>query len=961
MIRPAVLALALAGMSLGAVAAAAEEPVSFNRDIRPLLAKNCVSCHGGVKHAGEVSFIFRKDLLGKGKSGEVVVVPGKPEASELIRRIKSRDPDERMPPPEEHPQALDNSQIALLERWIREGANWQEHWAYTPPVLAPLPVVQDKAWAKQPLDAFVLAPIEAQNLRPAPAAAPREWLRRVSLDLTGLPPTLAEWDEFSAAAGKDPEQAMAGAVDRLLASPAYGERWAAVWLDLARFSDTMGYEKDPARTIWPFRDWVIRAFNADLPFDQFTIKQLAGDLVENPEPGDLVATAFHRNTQNNDEGGTDDEQFRIEAVKDRVSTTWTAWQGTTFACVQCHAHPYEPIAHDEYYRFMALFDNSEDADLTSDYPRTKVSNDPQRQLDAQRLETAVTELRQAINAEGLAQVRKIDGWQVLKPATAKSSGPEGVLEIDPDGMVRKAGTHPNEVTYTLSAPASSFGVLRLETFPDQDKPEEWLGFGAVVSKLDVELVAADGTRKPVEFREVVADFLAGPFDPNDSLRGGAGGFGEYPMTRGPRSGYFIAKEPVVAGAGDLLEIRILQQANCNADFMACHLAKFRFGLASDPRAVSFAASPERRARWAQWEKQKKSYDAIPGTTIPVMREREDAARRETRVFARGNPLTRGKLVTPGIPELFGGSATAPPMTRLDMAEWLVGERNPLSARVLANRLWAEMFGVGIVETQEDFGSAGTAPSNQPLLDHLALRLKDTHSWHIKAFLREIALSATYRQTAAGDPKLIERDKANRLLARGPRQRLTAEMVRDQALLVSGMLSSRAGGPPVFPPQPDGIWKSVYNGANWKASEGEDRYRRGIYTYRKRTSGYPALLIFDAPTGDICTPRRIATNTPLQALNTLNDPAQIEFAQGLAMRMAGAGPEVAAQLAFGYRLLMLAPPSTEVLGTLERLHADGLAAYQAGEADPAHLGASGEQAALVLVANTLLNMDAAMNR
>jgi hypothetical protein len=959
MIRPTVLFLA--ATFLGAVAGAAEEPVSFNRDIRPLLAKNCVSCHGGVKHAGEVSFIFRKDMLGKGKSGETVVVPGKPEASELIRRIKSSDPDERMPPPEEHPQALDKNQIALLERWIREGAKWQEHWAYTPPVAAPLPVVQDRAWPKQPLDALVLAGIEAQKLRPAPAAAPHEWLRRVTLDLTGLPPTLAEWDEFNAAAAKDTEGAMAGAVDRLLASPAYGERWAALWLDLARFSDTMGYEKDPARTIWPFRDWVIHAFNADLPFDKFTIKQLAGDLLEDPEPGDLIATAFHRNTQNNDEGGTDDEQFRIEAVKDRVSTTWTAWQGTTFACVQCHAHPYEPIAHDEYYRFMALFDNSEDADLTSDYPRTKVSADPQRQLDAQRLETAVTKLRQAINAEGLAQVRKIDGWQVLKPTTAKSSGPEGVLEIDVDGMVRKAGTHPNEVTYTLSAPAVSFGVLRLETFPEQDKPEEWLGFGAVVSKLDVELVAADGTRKPVAFREVVADFLSGPFDPNDSLRGGAGGFGDYPMTRGPRTGYFIPSEPVVAMPGDVLEIRILQQANCNADFIACHLVKFRFGVAADPRAAAFAASAERRARWAELEKQKKSYDAIPGMTIPVMREREAAARRETRVFARGNRLTREKLVAPGIPELFGGSAAGPPMTRLDMAEWLVGERNPLSARVMANRLWAEMFGVGIVETQEDFGSAGTVPSNQPLLDHLALRLKDTHSWHIKAFLREIALSATYRQTAAGDPKLIERDKANRLLARGPRQRLTAEMVRDQALLVSGMLSSKVSGPPVFPPQPEGIWKSVYNGANWKTSEGEDRYRRGIYTYRKRTSGYPALLVFDAPTGDICTPRRIATNTPLQALNTLNDPAQIEFAQGLAKRMAAAGPELADQLAHGYRLLMLAAPSTEVLGTLERLHADGLAAYQAGEADPALLGASAGQAALVLVANTLLNMDAVMNR
>jgi hypothetical protein len=547
------------------------------------------------------------------------------------------------------------------------------------------------------------------------------------------------------------------------------------------------------------------------------------------------------------------------------------------------------------------------------------------------------------------------------PASAKSSGPEGILEIGADGVVRKVGTHPNEVTFTLSAPAASFGVLRLETFPEQDKPEEWLGSGAVVSKLDAEVVAPDGTRKAVAFREVVADFLAGPSDPNESLRAGAGGFGDYPMTRGPRTGYFIPNEPVVANPGDVLEIRILQQANCNADFIACHLAKFRFSLAADPRAAVFAASPERRARWAEWEKQKKSYDAIPGMSIPVMREREDAARRETRVFVRGNRLTRDKRVSAGIPDLFGGSAAAAPMTRLDLARWLVGGQNPLAARVLANRLWAEMFGVGIVETQEDFGSAGTAPSNPALLDHLALRLKDTHGWHLKPFLREIALSATYRQSAATDPKLIEGDRANRLLARGPRQRLTAEMVRDQALLVAGMLSPKMAGPPVFPPQPEGIWKSVYNGASWKTSDGEDRYRRAIYTYRKRTSGYPALLVFDAPTGDICTPRRVATNTPLQALNTLNDPAQIEFAQGLAKRMAAAGPELATQLALGYRLLMLEAPSTEVLASLQRLHADGLAAYQAGEADPAALAPSAGQAALVLVANTLLNMDAAMNR
>jgi hypothetical protein len=946
---------------LGADAVAADPPVDFNCDIRPLLAKNCVSCHGGVKHAGEVSFIFPAGLLGKGKSGEVVVVPGKPEASELIRRIKSSNPKERMPPPEEHPQPLDPKQIALLERWVREGAVWQDHWAYTPPVAAPLPPVIAKDWPKQPLDHFVLAGIEARKLHPSPAASSRAWLRRASLDLTGLPPTLAEWDEFNAAASNNLDGAMAAAADRLLASPAYGERWAAVWLDLARYSDTLGYEKDPNRTIWPFRDWVIRAFNADMPFDQFTIKQLAGDLLDVSEPGDLVATAFHRNTQTNDEGGTDDEQFRLEAVKDRIATTWTTWQGTTFGCVQCHAHPYDPIAHDEYYSFMALFDNSEDVDLTSDFPRTKVADDPQRQLDAQQLEKEITRVRGELNAAGLAEVGKIGGWVPVIPNSAKSSAPDGSLEIAASGEVSKRGTHPNDVTFTLVAPGGSFGVVRLEILPEQDKPEEWQGFGAVVSKFEVDLVGADGTRKPVGFREVIADFLVGPFDPNDSLRGGAEGFGEYPMTRRPRTGYFIPNEPIVAAPGDLLEVRLIQQADCNASFIACHLPRFKLALAADPRAASFAASPQRRAGWGELDKLKKSYAGIPGMTIPVMREFDAAARRDTRVFVRGNHLTRGKLVTPGIPAVFGPAPGAAPMNRLDLARWLVGPRNPLTARVMANRLWAELFATGIVETQEDFGSAGTLPSNQLLLDHLALRLRDTHGWHLKPFLRELVLSATYRQSAAAAAELLEMDPGNRILARGPRQRLTAEMVRDQGLLAAGQLDARQFGPPVFPPQPEGIWKSVYSGASWKTSEGGDRYRRALYTYRKRTSGYPALLVFDAPTGDLCTPRRIATNTPLQALNTLNDPAQIEFAQGLARRMAGAGADLSAQLAFGHRVLTLEDPPAAVLETLRALHADALAAYQAGDADPVGLASSAEQAALVVVANTLLNMDAVLNR
>lgn len=942
-------------------AARAEAPVDFSRDIRPLLARNCTTCHGGVKQAGGISFIFREDVLGSGESGETVVVPGDPDASSLIRRIRSTDPAEKMPPPREHPQGLAPGQIALLERWVREGAVWEEHWAFTPPRPQALPPVTETTWPKNGLDTLVLARLETENLAPNPAASPHQWLRRVSLDLTGLPPTLEEWLDFKSAAEADGEAAMAAVVDRLLASPHYGERWASVWLDLARYSDTLGFEKDPHRDIWPYRDWVIQAFTQDMPYDQFTAKQLAGDLLPNPEPGDFIATAFHRNTQTNDEGGTDDEEYRMEAVMDRVGTTWATWQGTTFTCVQCHAHPYDPIPHRDYYRFTALFNNSEDVDLTSDFPRTKVARDPGQQAEAQRLERSIQVLRGKINEEAYAESQKITAWRSFVPETARSSGPRGTLAVDNTGLITTGGTHPNQVVFTLSGPAASFGAIRLDTFPNQEDPKEWHGFGAVASKLEAEIVAPDGSRRTVTFREVVADYLAGPFDPNDSLRDGPPGFGEYPMTKKTRQAVFVPDEPIHARDSESLEIRLHQQATSNAGQMACHLTRFRLSLTDDPRLIDFTATPQRQARWTEWRNKRSAYQAINGLTIPTMRERSKSARRDTRVFLRGNRLTLDEQVSPGVPELFGGTAGDVPMDRLSMAQWLTGDANPLTARVLANRLWAEFFGIGIVETQEDFGSAGLPPSHQPLLDYLALRLKDRHRWHIKPFLRELALSATYRQSAVATLENHARDSKNQLLARGPRQRLTAEMVRDQALLVSGLLSRKLFGEPVFPPQPEGIWNSVYSGATWKTSEGEDRYRRALYTYRKRTSGYPALLTFDAPTGDICTTRRIPTNTPLQALNTLNDPAQIEFAQALAERMARADADPAKQLHHGFFLLTLEDPGDDALNTLTSLYADALAVFEGGEADATLLAPGPAQAALTLVANTLLNMDAVLIR
>lgn len=500
--------------ALGLVATAAAAEISFNRDIRPILTKNCTTCHGGVKKAGGVSFLFREDLLGRGDSGRRLVTPGQPDESELIRRIRTRDPLDRMPPPDHHPEPLADADVALLSAWIEQGAEWQDHWAYEPPSPQPVPTVSDPSWPRQPLDHWILARLDQEGLAPATEADPVEWLRRVCLDLTGLPPTPAQLADFQQRRRRDPAAARADFVDRLLASPAYGERWASMWLDLARYSDTYGFEKDPHRTIWPYRDWVIDAFNADMPYDQFTIRQLAGDLLEHPDP---IATAFHRNTQNNTEGGSDDEEFRMAAVIDRVNTTWTTWNATTFGCVQCHDHPYDPIPHRDYYRFLDFFNQSEDADLNDDWPKTKVAENPAHQAEITDLERQIRELRREQNQSLRQAAERVASWQVLRFSQTIAQPDTGQLHQRDDGVVVSSGTIPTHSEYRLESEARPIAALRIEIFPEQDDPVEWRGTGAVISQIEAKLVDADGSERPIPLADVAADFLAGPFDPRDSL------------------------------------------------------------------------------------------------------------------------------------------------------------------------------------------------------------------------------------------------------------------------------------------------------------------------------------------------------------------------------------------------------------------------------------------------------------
>jgi len=986
-------------MAAGWVHAATVGAVSFDRDVRLLLNTHCTACHGGVKKAGGLSFLARETAVAEGDSGMPAIVPGSPEDSELLRRVTSSAEDERMPPGG-HGRSLTADEIDVLRRWIAAGAPWKAHWSFETPVDPPLPAVNDDAWPRAPLDAFVAARLAAEGLRPTPQAAPAEWLRRVSLDLVGLPPSVEEFDGFLADGGSSADPAIARAararqVDRLLASPHFGERWASVWLDLARYADTLGFEKDSARTVWPWRDWVIRAFNDDMPFDRFTVRQLAGDLLPDATADDYLATAFHRNTLSNDEGGTDDEEFRMAAVIDRVNTTWTAWQGTTFGCVQCHSHPYDPYPHDAYYRFLAYFNETQDRDLTSDFPTLPVPDDSPGRQALPGLLRSFEGNRRGLNDDA-ASLARSGPWRPVTVVTATATTAEGRLTALADGRVKAGGTLPIGVRYDIdvdlppgvtairldialdcgrdeAAPPERGTVLSHVTIevppPAEDVPPDPSRPGSTPPGADPAAKPAPPKPTPVAIAEVFADTLDGPFDPEATLNPDDGGFGAYPTMDRPRWCVLALAEPEKVAAGGRVRIGILQSARANAFVQACPLREARITASVAAEWTRLVRDESRRRRRDQLAADRQALAKLSGARVPVLRQIDRGLQRRTHVFVRGNRMDCGAAVEPGIPIVVGPPATMP-TDRLGMAEWLVGDSNPLAARVLANRLWAEMFGTGIVETLEDFGSSGQRPSHPELLDHLAVRLKHVHKWSVKAFLREIATSATYGQSAAAPAVLITRDPRNRLLARGPRNRLAAEMVRDQALVWSGLFAPALFGPPVFPPQPDGIWKTVYNGSTWTTSDGANRFRRSIYTFVKRTAGYPAMLAFDAPSRDTCSARRIPTNTPLQPLVTLNDPMFIELASGMARRMHAAAESPREQIAFGCRLLTLSVPPAAMVDELASLHATARQTIAPAAPGAAAPGSAEEGAkatlqadldALGIVATAILNLDRSLVR
>lgn len=924
------------------------ETIDFNEHIRPIFNSHCVACHGGVKQAGDLSFVYRDKVL---PPDGWVVEPGEPDDSIVMERITTDDESVIMPPAE-HGPPLPDHEVQLIRRWIEQGAKWGEHWAYEKPQPPAVPDVANVDWCRQATDRFILAKLEEEGIAPAEDEVPTRWLRRVSLDLIGLPPTPAEVAAFESAIETQQEHAYEEAVDRLLNRPAFGERWASVWLDQIRYADSKGLGLDAPRKAWKYRDWVIDAFNRDMPYDEFTVRQIAGDLLPNPTIEDYIATAAQRLTQSNEEGGTDDEEFRIEAILDRVNTTWQVWQGVTFGCVQCHSHPYDPFEHDEYYKFAAFFNNTADSDLDEDWPVLKVPVDSAHYDQAAKLDSQIRPLQRNIWSQEYELLSDDTRW---KPLTDLEASTNKATKVDVETVgdhdeFHTVGTVARNTDITLRSPlpdsVDSLTAIRFTGMPlDPEKAVSDSEWGFVLSHVDAKLIPADGGEPtPIEFADVISDEPDPFHDPNGSLNEKSNhGFAAYTRIHYPRSAAFLLKEPLDVSEGSQIEFTIKHRVYMLSAFSLVtrrgHLA-----VSSDPDFQGLLNDESLQAQRKELAELKSRRNKIESTTVPILAERESHLARPSHVFIRGLFLTKDKQVQPDTPQSFPPLSAGDQPPRLALARWLVSDENPLTARVAVNRVWAQLFGIGLVATEEDFGSSGEAPSHPELLDDLALRFKDTHQWKFKPLIRELVLSRTYRQSSVVREDLKDVDPANRFFARGPRHRLDAETVRDQALAISGLLSDEMHGPPVHPPIPDGVWTPFAAWDKWNTAKVDDgdRYRRSLYTYTKRSIPFPMFAAFDAPSREFCTPRRLRSNTPVQALMTLNDQTFAECASAFAAHMRTLADEPSEQIRLGFVRATCREPSADELDELVGLH------QQLGELE------TGDP--LSMVANVLLNLD-----
>ena len=971
--------------------------VSFNDQIRPLLSNRCYRCHGPDEEDRKAKLrLDTREGAMKEKGGFSAIVPGNIEDSELIFRIVTDDEDEMMPPPGKG-ERFSREEIDLFKQWIKEGAEYEVHWSYTKPVRPEVPVIEESVMkVRSPIDAFILDRLKKEGLSPGKEADRYTLIRRVSLDLTGLPPTKEEVDAFISDKSADAYEKL---VDRLLAKPAFGEHWARMWLDLARYADSAGYADDPGRTIWAYRDWVIRAFNANMPFDQFTIEQIAGDLLPNPTEDQLIATAFHRNTKTNNEGGTSDEEFRNAAVVDRVNTTMATWMGTTAACAQCHTHKYDPITHAEYFSMFAIFNQSEDADRRNEAPIIQVMGDRNKeQAHALAAEIAKLEkeITQQVNpapkvfAKWEADLKAAAGrWQVLSPKTMTSSS-GATFKEGSDGSVlvsgKTAGT--DDYTITASTKLKKITAIKIEALAYDKLGSGGPGRNGNFVINEIELGA--GSSKAA-FSNATSTYDQSQFGAASAIDGNAGKDSGWAVGGALGRDHHLAVELAKPLTGGEVTLKLLQRYPNHA------LGRFRISVTDAPgpsvalpdSLVAILKKPEAQRTDAEkatvlslYQKTnpealalnqkladlKKQLEAVkPLTTVPIMRELPKAKHRKTHIQLRGSYLSLGEAVGPGVPKVFGSLPEGVNPDRLAMAKWLVDRENPLTARVVANRFWENLFGVGIVLTSEEFGSQGERPSHHELLDWLAIEFMDG-GWDVKKFLRLLVRSSAYRQNSHVTDDMAARDPDNRLVARGPRVRLSAEMIRDQALAVSGLLSSKMYGAPVRPPQPNlGLRAAFGGGTDWQTSTGEDKFRRGLYTSWRRSSPYPSMATFGAPNREVCTVRRGTTNTPLQALVTLNDPVYIEAAQALARRMAAHQGSIADRIKLGFRLTLARPPKEVESARLIALYDSTRTKYAADKKlakematnpiGPIPVGGDVvELASLTVVANILLNLD-----
>ncbi len=1017
-------AVVIALVSFASPARATEPKVDFNRDIRPIFSDTCFTCHGpdDAKRKSGLRLDLKDQAFKPAKSGKVAIVPGDPAKSEIIRRLTTTDEDDRMPPAKIG-KIISPEQVAIVKKWIEQGAPYQGHWAFTPPVRPALPELKNKAWGRNEIDAFILAKLESAGLSPTAEADKHTLIRRVTLDLTGLPPTPEETAAFIADTSPTAYEKV---VDRLLASPRYGERMAMNWLDGARYADSHGYQADWERYQWRWREWVIEAFNKNQPFDQFTIDQLAGDLRPNATLEQKLATGFHRNHRMNTEGGTIPEEWRTEYVIDRVDTTGMVWLGLTLGCARCHDHKYDPITQKEFYQLFAIFNNNAEsgkgAEKAGNHEPSMPAPRPEdlvrlKELDGQiaAAERGVREKEQKLPEllarwESSPDSRKPGvGWTTAD-LTGLKSGPGSQLTKRTDKSIfvtkKNASTDPPSDEYTVSfkAEPGSLSAIRLEALSDDALPGKGPGRSANGNFVMTDFaVSIDG--KPAKIASGSADFsqekypVANAFD-TDKI---GTGWAIHPNGGVSHQAIFAFDKPIASAKPMMVTVTM----EFKSRFPKHALGRFRLSTTDSSAPHEAAGTPasvvailntpadKRNEKQrndlstyfrehyagdltdsdrvlARAKADKAAYESsIP--TAMIMKEMDKP--RETRILIRGQYDKPGEKVEMGLPRLFGDLPPGAPMNRLGLAMWMVKADNPLTSRVAVNRFWEMFFGTGIVKTTENFGSQADWPSHPELLDWLATEFVRT-GWDMKKIQKEMVMSAAYRQSAKVTPELLEKDAENRLIARGPRFRLQAEMIRDQAMSIAGLLIDKIGGPSVRPYQPDGIWDeiNVYgNLRNYKHDIGEGLHRRSLYTIWKRTSAPPGMTVFDMPGRETCTVKRSRTDTPLQALALMNDVTYLEPARVLAQRMINEGGASAdARIAYAFQRALARPPTEKEVTILKQGLEHRLAKYKADPEAAKKLIAQGdakldskldpsELAAYTTTASVILNLDEVITR